>query len=72
MDMSLLSNEAVLGYMVGGIYYDAVKTRTVSSFIAIKEKIKPLKTLLVSAQKSYRIKYIFSKTNIKRITISIQ
>jgi len=40
MDMSLLSNEAVLGYMVGGIYYDAVKTTTVSSFIVIKEKVK--------------------------------
>lgn len=40
MDMSLLSNEAVLGYMVGGIYYDAVKTTTVSSFMAIKEKVK--------------------------------
>jgi hypothetical protein len=40
MDMSLLSNDAVLGYMVGGIYYDAVKTTTVSSFIAIKEKVK--------------------------------
>ena len=38
MDMSLLSNEAVLGYMVGGIYYDAVKTTAVSNFIAIKEK----------------------------------
>lgn len=40
MDMSLLSNEAVLGYMVGGIYYDAVKTTTISSFMAIKEKVK--------------------------------
>lgn len=40
MDMSLLSNEAVLGYMVGGIYYDAVKTTTVSSVMAIKEKVK--------------------------------
>jgi hypothetical protein len=40
MGMSLLSNEAVLGYMVGGIYYDAVKTTTVSSFMAIKEKVK--------------------------------
>lgn len=40
MDMSLLSNEAVLGYMVGGIYYDAVKTTAVSNFIAIKEKVK--------------------------------
>ncbi|MPL73579.1 hypothetical protein SDC9_19384 [bioreactor metagenome] len=40
MDMSLLSNEAVLGYIVGGIYYDAVKTTTVSSFITIKEKVK--------------------------------
>lgn len=40
MDMSLLSNEAVLSYMVGGIYYDAVKTTTVSSFMAIKEKVK--------------------------------
>lgn len=39
MDISLLSNEAVLGYIVGGIYYDAVKTTTVSSFTAIKEKI---------------------------------
>lgn len=40
MCMSLLSNEAVLGYMVGGIYYDAVKTTTVSSVMAIKEKVK--------------------------------
>jgi hypothetical protein len=40
MDMSLLSNEAVLGYIVGGIYYDAVKTTTVSSFATIKEKVK--------------------------------
>lgn len=40
MDISLLSNEAVLGYMVGGIYYDAVKSTTVSSFVAIKEKVK--------------------------------
>lgn len=40
MDMSLLSNEAVLGYIVGGIYYDAVKNTTVSSFITIKEKVK--------------------------------
>lgn len=40
MDMSLLSNEAVLGYIVGGIYYDAVKTTTVSSFITMKEKVK--------------------------------
>lgn len=39
MDISLLSNEAVLGYMVGGMYYDAVKTTTVSSFTVIKEKI---------------------------------
>lgn len=38
--MSLLSNEAVLGYIVGGMYYDAVKTTTVSSFITIKEKVK--------------------------------
>ena len=40
MGMSLLSNEAVLGYMVGGIYYDAVKTTAVSNFMAIKEKVK--------------------------------
>jgi hypothetical protein len=40
MNMSLLSNEVVLGYIVGGIYYDAVKTTTVSSFMAIKEKVK--------------------------------
>ena len=40
MDMSLLSNEAVLGYIVGGIYYDAVKTTSVSGFMAIKEKVK--------------------------------
>lgn len=40
MDMSLLSNDVVLGYMVGGIYYDAVKTTAVSNFIAIKEKVK--------------------------------
>ncbi|MFW0702271.1 hypothetical protein ACN09M_04540 [Aliarcobacter butzleri] len=40
MDISLLSNEAVLGYIVGGIYYDAVKTTATSSFIAIKEKVK--------------------------------
>jgi hypothetical protein len=40
MGMSLLSNEAVLGYMVGGIYYDAVKTTAISNFMAIKEKVK--------------------------------
>lgn len=40
MDMSLLSNDAVLGYIVGGIYYDAVKTTAISNFMAIKEKVK--------------------------------
>lgn len=40
MDMSLLNNDVVLGYIVGGIYYDAVKTTTVSSFMTIKEKVK--------------------------------
>lgn len=40
MDISLLSSQAILGYVVGGIYYDVVKTTTVSSFIAIKEKVK--------------------------------
>jgi hypothetical protein len=40
MDLSLLSNEAVLGYVVGGIYYDAVKITAVSNFMAIKEKVR--------------------------------
>lgn len=40
MDMSLLSNDAVLGYIVGGIYYDSIKVMAISSYTNIREKVR--------------------------------